>query len=365
MKYILSLVLSFSLVNCFAQDVKKEQSILYIVDSIPIINDPDKNSGTLSNEDVDHLEVVTNPDKIKALGYTSVGKIIYVTTKAYSKRPDDIRKIPSTKLMERKDGVWYMKDAKIPYNGRFIDYYINGWIKDEGIFKEGVVSGIHTSYYQNGNKSFFRNYINGVANGYSEEYFINGKLKQKGSFKNGKDDGIWIDYYSTGEIKRQTNFVNLVPDMSKDEKKFYDLQEKARALMKEEDYKGAIKKLDDAEKLNNKYADVYFYRGTAKLDDLDFDSAILDFDKAITLEPLYMESLANRAFARIRKYQFKNSRTLTKNSEVTVLAARDKIEIPADEKTKICDDLNKSVELGDDNGMVADAIKTYCNNPIR
>jgi antitoxin component YwqK of YwqJK toxin-antitoxin module len=362
MKYILSLILSLSFLNSFAQDVKKDESILYIIDSIPIIKDPDKSSGTLKNEDVDHLEVVTNPGKIKALGYSSVDKIIYITTKEFAKRPPEIKKILTTKLMERKDGVWYLKNDATPYSGKFIDYFLNGKIEGEGILKDGIVNGLRIIYYQNGNKDHFRNYLNGIANGYSEEYFPNGSIKQKGSFKDGKDDGLWIEYYSTGAIKRQTNFINLQPDMSKDEKKFFDLQNKAKELMQSEDYKGAIRKLDDAEKLNGKYADLYFYRGTARLDNFDFDNAVIDFDKAIELEPLYMEALANRAFARIRKYEFKDSRTLSKNNEVTILVTKNKVEIPAEEKTKICNDLNKSVELGDDKDMIFDAIKTYCNS---
>jgi len=364
MKFLLILILSISIFTCFAQDTKKQERILYVIDSIPVIDDPDPAMGTLHNEDIDHLTVVTDSVNIKATGYSSIDKIIYIFTKEYAKRTAEVKVIPTTKLMDRKDGVWYMKNSDTPYSGKFIDYYMNGKIQGEGVLKNGLVDGLRTLYYQNGSKEHFRSYINGVADGYSEEYFPNGSIKQKGSFKDGKDDGLWIAYYSTGNIKRQTNFINMVPDMSKDEKEFYTLQQDATELMNAEDYKGAIKKLDEAEKLNDKYADVYFLRGTAKLNNLDFDNAVTDFDKAIALEPLYMEALANRGFARIRKYEFKNSRTLTSNSEVTVMATKDKVEIPADDKAKICDDLNKSVELGDTNDEVFDAIKTYCSpNP--
>jgi len=360
MKYFLSLILFLSLFRCFAQDTKKDERILYIIDSVPIINDPDKSLGPLKNEDVDQLEIITNQDKIKTLGYDSVDKIIFVTTKEFAKRPKEIRMIPTTRAMDRKEGRWYLKNSETPYSGKFIDYFLNGKIQGEGTLKDGVVNGTRTLYYQNGNKEHFRNYVDGIANGYSEEYFQNGKLKQKGSFKDGKDDSLWIDYYSTGIVKRQTNFVNLIPDMSKEEKKFYDLQRKAEELMKDEDFKGAIRKLNEAEKLNSSYSDIYFDRGTAKLNDLDFDNAILDFDKAIELEPLYMKAYCNRAFTRIRKYQFKGSRTLTSTSEVTILAVKDTVDIPADEKAKICSDLNKSIELGGDTDMVLDALKTYC-----
>jgi antitoxin component YwqK of YwqJK toxin-antitoxin module len=363
MKYILSLIILLFCIKGFSQEPKKQESILYIVDNLPIIDDPDESNGTLTNDDIDHLNVLTNPEKIRELGYNNVDKIIYIFTKEYEKRSDDLKKIPSTKTMEKKDGLWYLKDSPTPYSGKFIDYFINGKIQGEGFLHDGLVNGTRTVYFKNGQKSYFRNYINGVTNGYSEEYFIDGKLKQKGSFKNGKDEGVWIDYYSTGKIKRQTNFVNLMPVMTKEEKKFYDLQSRALELMSSEDYNTALKKLNEAEKLNPSYADIYFYKGTSELDVLNFDAAIIDFDKAIELEPLYMEALANRAFARIRKYEFKNGRALMNTHEVKVLAVKDKVEIPQDEKEKICSDLNRSVSLGDAKELILDALKKYCSNP--
>ena len=78
------------------------------------------------------------------------------------------------------------------------------------------------------------------------------------------------------------------------------------------------------------------------------------------LEPFMAVALANRAFARIRKYQFANSRTLAKNKEVTVLASQDKVAIPDLEKAKICSDLNATVFLGNDNKMIAEALADYC-----
>lgn len=100
------------------------------------------------------------------------------------------------------------------------------------------------------------------------------------------------------------------------------------------------------------YSDAYFHRGTAYFYDFKFDEAIKDYDKAIDREPLYMESLSNRAFARLRKYEFKNSRTLSKNQYVTVLASKEKVEIPKDEQEKICADLNKGHQLGDTKPMI-------------
>lgn len=360
MKKAIFALLLFLLANfAFSQEVQKTEKILYVVDNIPVIDDPDENSGTLTNDDIDSLVVVTNKDKIKQTGY-GVDKIIYITTKEFKNRSEDLKKIATTKLMDKRDGKWFLKDSNMPYTGKFIDYFFNGKIQGQGILNNGVIDGVRTVYYLNGNKRYFYTYKNGVENGDSEEYFLNGRLKQKGSFADSKQIGVWQRFYSTGEIKDQTTFVNGKQKLTAEEEKYYNLQDKALSLMKEEDYKSAIKKLDDAEKFNNKISDLYFYRGTAKLDNLDFDNAVLDFDKAIVLEPLYMEAISNRAFARIRKYEFKNSRTLSKTSEITILATKDKVDIPKDELTKICADLQKGYELGDKKDMILDAIKNYC-----
>ena len=131
-------------------------------------------------------------------------------------------------------------------------------------------------------------------------------------------------------------------------------------MSREENYQGAVKTLDKAIELNPGYSDAYFHRGTAYFYQFKFDEAIKDYDKAIELEPLYMESLSNRAFARLRKYEFKDSRTLSKNQFVTVLASKDKVEIPKDEKEKICADLKKGYQLGNTKPMIVDAMKNYC-----
>jgi antitoxin component YwqK of YwqJK toxin-antitoxin module len=346
-KVLLCLILLTIAFTLHAQETAKKERILYIVDNIPIIEDPDEKTGTLSQDDVDELTVVTTKADIEKMGYQNIDKIISIITKELKKRPDELKKLPTTRTMEKKDGVWYLKNSGKPYSGLFIDYFLNGKKEGEGNLNNGKVNGLRTIYMMNGSISSFRNYTDGIANGYSEEYFPNGKLKQKGTFKDGLDDGLWVDYYSTGEIKRQTVFKDKKPQFSKNEEKFYVLFNKGKELMKDENYKSAIKKLDDATKLNGYYSDIYFYRGTAKLDDFDFDGAVVDFDKAIELEPLYMEAISNRAFARIRKYQFKNSRTLSKTSGVTILASKDA-------------DLNKGYELGNTKEMMIDAIKEFC-----
>ena len=135
---------------------------------------------------------------------------------------------------------------------------------------------------------------------------------------------------------------------------------KSNESNKDEDTKSAIKYCSKALELDSTFAEAYFSRGTLKLNDFQFDDAIADLDKALQFEPYMDVALANRAFARIRKYQFANGRTLSKNDEVTVLASPDKVSIPVDEQQKICDDLQKAIFLGDKTKMITEALSNYC-----
>jgi antitoxin component YwqK of YwqJK toxin-antitoxin module len=358
-KIIFTLLLMLSSFISICQE--KQDRTLYIIDSIPVIDTPD-DAEQLDNEDIDKLEIVTDLEKIKSLGYEGkVDKIMMITTKAYATRPDDVKSIPSTKKMTRVNGLWYYKNPDQPYSGKFIDYFANGKIQGDGVLENGKVEGIRTVYYLNSSKRYFYTYSNGLENGPSEEYFINGKLKQKGIFVNKKEEGLWQVFYSTGKLKRESNFINNKQMLGKEELKFYELLSKGATHLKEGEYTNAIRKLDDAIKLNMSYADLYFYRGTAKLNNFDFDKAIDDFDQAIALEPLYMEAISNRAFARLRKYEFKDARTLSNSKKITIMAAKDMVSIPKDDLDKICADLKLGYELGDRKPMVIDAMKRYCN----
>ncbi len=135
---------------------------------------------------------------------------------------------------------------------------------------------------------------------------------------------------------------------------------KSNESNQEGDTKAAIKYCSKAIELDSTYASAYFSRGTLKLNDFQFDEAIADLDKALKFEPYMDVALANRAFARIRKYEFANSRTITKNSEVTVLASKDKVPIPALEQEKICNDLQEAVFLGERSEMITEALTNYC-----
>lgn len=365
---------------CSFGQVSNER-IIFIVDSIPVIDDPEEGD-SISQEDVADITVIKNKDTLNRLGYGQLDGATYIFTKEYRNRPDSLKQIPTSKQMERKNGVWFFHGA--PYTGRFLDYYYSGRKQGDGMFLNGKVNGHRRLYYQNGKVSSERDYKDGIENGIEIEYYEDGSMKQKGEFVNGKETGIWNMYFPNGQIKQRSNFVNgemdgettvyystgkvLAVEVTKNGKttpdkrleKINRFMDKGNASSKEEDYKNAIKNYSNVIELDSTYAEAYFSRGTVKLNDFQFDDAIADLDKALQYEPYMDVALANRAFARIRKYQFANGRTLSKNNDVTVLASPDKVSIPADEQQKICDDLQKAIFLGDKSKTIIEALSDYC-----
>jgi len=380
--FIFFLVLST--IHSVGQNTK--ENIIYIIDSILVIEDPEEGN-EISNTDISDINVIKNRDTLNLLGYAKFDGAIFVFTKEYRNRQDDLKQIPSSKQMERESGIWYFRGK--PYTGKFIDYYYNGKKQGEGTFKNGKVVGLRTMYHQNGQMAVERNYINGTENGLEKEYYEDGTLKQKGTFVNGKEDGLWEMYFPNGQVKQRSNFKDgnmegettvyystgkiLAVEMTKNGKttadkrieKIEQVLNKGHISNKDGDYKRAIKYYSKAIELDSTYAESYFARGTSKLNDFQFDEAILDFDRALKYEPYFDRALANRAFARIRKCQFGNSRKLSESNGVTIMASKDNPGIPENELSIICSDLSQAIFLGDRGNMIMEAFKEFCGTKSR
>lgn len=372
-----------TLISTFGFGQTQEENVLYIVDSIPIIEEPQEGFGTLTENEIDRVEVVKNKQAIEEAGYNDLAGIVYVFTKEYAKRSDSIREIPTTKSMIKKNGAWYLTNETKPYSGPFVDYYLNGKKQGEGILSNGKLQGMRKLYHVNGNVSDEIEYKMGLPDGTEKRFYPDGTLMQKGDFKNGNEIGEWemfhpngqlkqhsmfkdgkmdgesLSYYSTGEVKGKNLYKQGVYQKDKINDKLFDLYNESQELYKQGKYKGAIKKLDKALDLELNWADGYFARGTIKLNDFQFDEAIKDFDKALVIEPLFTNAYSNRAFAVMRKYEFGNGRTLSKSKDVQIIASNE-IKIPESELLNICTDLKKAVSLGDKNGMVLEAIGKHC-----
>ena len=382
MKKVLVLIVTFILPFCSsAQEVKT----LYIVDSIPLIDVEEIYFQDLTEDLIDHTVVEKDKSKISSAGYdVDVDNIVYVFTKEYEKRADSIKRIPTTSLMKRTDGKWYLKNSLTPYTGRFINYYITGIKNGEGQLFNGKLKSKRVTYHKNGQISSEVEYTNGLANGLEQQFNSDGILIQKGVFKNGKEVGIWekyhpngqlqqkstfdvngnldgetVTFYSTGKLKMKSQYKTGIYMKEKINDKLFELYNSAQEHYKLGNFKDAVKNIENLLKLNPEFVDGYFARGTMYLNDMQFDKATTDFDKSIEIEPYFMKAYANRAFVLIRKSEFSDSRLLSKSKDIKVFASKEG-EIPKDDLAKICEDLQKAILLGDDAEMVLEAQKKYC-----
>jgi antitoxin component YwqK of YwqJK toxin-antitoxin module len=381
-KNILLLILIATSFYGLAQEDKK---FLYIVDSIPIIEEPKEGFGTLNEEEIDRVLTITDKDLINSTEFKDLDEIIYVFTKAYAQRPDSIKAIPTTNLMTKRSGAWYLKKETSPYSGPFIDYYLNGKKQGEGTLFNGRLKGKRLMYHLNGNISDEYYYDSGITNGTSRRFYEDGTLMQIGGFKNGKEVGAWemyhpngqlkqsstfekgkmegesVSYYSTGEIKGKNTYNNGIYQNDKTDEKIYELYNQGQSYFKQGNFKTAIKKYSKCIELNPNWADGYFARGTAKLNNFQFDEAKKDFDKVLEIEPFYTNAYSNRAFVLIRKNEFGDSRKISKIEGVQIIATKEK-ELSKADLIKICEDLERAIYLGDRNQMVLSAAKKYCEN---
>ncbi|HEY4966831.1 MAG TPA: toxin-antitoxin system YwqK family antitoxin [Puia sp.] len=375
------LLLSFLCFNSEIYSQSPGKNIIMVIDSIPVINDPQPGD-VLIPSDVSDITVIKNKDSLKRLGLERFDGVTYIFTRAYRSRPDSVRSIPSSNQMVNNNGKWTFRG--VVYDGPFIDYYINGKKQGDGTLVNGRANGRRRIYYQNEQIMVEKIFQDGKENGLSEEFYSDGRLRQKGIYVHGKEEGIWEDYYpngqpslrgyyangevtasvytfySTGRIKELVFIHNGEVTRDPHLAKIESLMKKSKESSQAGDIKSAITYCNQVITLDSAFAEAYFSKATLELNDEKFDASISDFELALKYEPYMMAAFANRAFARIRKHQFSNSPELLKNSEVTVVAAKDTVEIPAEEKKKICADLAEALYLGDKAGMIYEAQTKYC-----
>ena len=100
-KQITILCLLFLSISAFGQN--QNERVLYIVDSIPVIEEPKEGFGTLTENEIERIEVIKEKKIIENSGFRDLDGIIYVFTKEYAKRPDSLKAIPSTNKMTKKN----------------------------------------------------------------------------------------------------------------------------------------------------------------------------------------------------------------------------------------------------------------------
>ena len=86
-------------------------------------------------------------------------------------------------------------------NGKFIMYYPNGKLKQEGFYKDGELDGNYKRYTDTGELFQDYNYKNGSLDGVLKDYNGYGTLVGEYNYKDGKPYGEQLTYYDNGNLK--------------------------------------------------------------------------------------------------------------------------------------------------------------------
>jgi len=362
-----NILLSFSVFLFYlnASGQAPKNAMLFVLDSIPIITDPEEWNPILP-ENIADSRVVSDKDTLRLLGYKNLEGVTYIFTKEYRNRPDSLKLIPSLKRMEMLDNIWSLH--KIPYSGKYIDYFNSGKKQDEGTLFNGKLSGELVVYFKNGNKKSVSNFKNGILDGMWSEYYTNAAVRQTREFSLGNEKGTGkiyfitgqiqsevkskrdskydtaFIYYSTGIIREITILKNHEAVFSKKKNEINYYTTIFNQSINNGDLKEANKSFFKIWKLDSSGIDTYFLGGILRLKELHFDKAIAEFDKALMIEPMMRESLVHRALARIKKNQFLHEKKLSKNTSEE-WTSKDILLIPTAEQNKICIDIQQSEYL--------------------
>ena len=87
------------------------------------------------------------------------------------------------------------------------EFYENGQIKSEGVFKAEKKEGLHKEWQSNGVLILEGYYENGIANGIMKWYHDKGFLAGVGLMKNGERHGVWKVYaIEDGKLAAEVKF---------------------------------------------------------------------------------------------------------------------------------------------------------------
>ena len=85
-------------------------------------------------------------------------------------------------------------------------WYENGQKKKEGNFKDGKQDGLHTMWHENGQKGRERTYKDGKIDGLITKWYENGQKSGEGIWKDGQYDELWTYWYDNGQKKREQTY---------------------------------------------------------------------------------------------------------------------------------------------------------------
>ena len=98
-----------------------------------------------------------------------------------------------------------VKEASVS-RGPVKEYYENGVLKGEWLYKDGKLDGLSKEYYESGKLRLEISYSNDMKNGYAKGYFENGNIDGEWFYIDDKKDGKLRRYYESGQLKGEWHY---------------------------------------------------------------------------------------------------------------------------------------------------------------
>jgi antitoxin component YwqK of YwqJK toxin-antitoxin module len=106
--------------------------------------------------------------------------------------------------LQERQGIFYEVNSTEPITGTAVDLYENGQKTFERNYVGGKLEGLATEWYENGQKHREQNYVDGKQDGLTTSWYENGQKQGEGNFVDGKEDGLHTQWYENGQKEGET-----------------------------------------------------------------------------------------------------------------------------------------------------------------
>jgi hypothetical protein len=120
----------------------------------------------------------------------------YWTVTVFYLNPDAVKERP--RLYREALRVWVQPPAD--FTGTWVTWHVNGQKSYEREFRNGMLNGLSLIFYDNGSKLHQQYYIDSVPSDTAFFWYPDGRKKSQGDYTNRKRTGTWIFWDADGSV---------------------------------------------------------------------------------------------------------------------------------------------------------------------
>ena len=113
---------------------------------------------------------------------------------------------PNGQLKSKEE--YYMDGPKVVKHGLHREWYKDGILEEESIFKDGKLQGLCRNWYFNGKLYKEAYYNDGKRYGLHRRWYLNDQLGEEYNRKDDKLHGIYRRWYENGELAEEREYAN-------------------------------------------------------------------------------------------------------------------------------------------------------------